>query len=300
DRIILTASTSEAYSYLFKLLADPEDEILVPRPSYPLFDFLAALEMVRVIHYPLEYDGDWRFDVQALSRHVTGRTRAVVLVNPNNPTGSFLKRGELRELETLCRERSLAIISDEVFSEYAFEDDPGRAVSLSSVDSVLTFTLDGLSKAAGLPQMKLAWIRVNGPPQMVADALSRLELISDTYLSVSTPVQHAVPALLKAGEDVRQQIRERTAGNLTVLRSLISPQSPARLLHVEGGWYATLQLPRIRPEEEWVIDLLEQQNTLVQPGFFYDFASEAFVILSLLTKPPVFREGAQRLLRFAG
>ncbi|MGA3187897.1 MAG: pyridoxal phosphate-dependent aminotransferase [Bryobacteraceae bacterium] len=279
SRILLTASTSEAYSYLFKLLCDPGDEILSPRPSYPLFEFLAGLESVRIVQYPLRYDGVWHIDFDCLSRAITPRTRAIVVVNPNNPTGSFLKPDEWEKLQQF----GLPILSDEVFSDYAFSP-----VARLSSPSVLVFSMSGLSKIAALPQMKLGWIVASGPGHEAA--LDRLELIADTYLSVATPVQFALPRLLQASSGVRAQIMTRTRANLALLKSATRP------LHVEGGWYAVLQVPRTRTEEEWALTLLDRQNVLVQPGFYFDFESEAFLVLSLLTKPEVFAEGIERLI----
>ena len=290
ERVLLTASTSEAYAWLFKLLADPGDEVLVPRPSYPLFDFLAALESVRIIHYPLLYDHGWSIDSGVLADAVTPRTRAIIVVNPNNPTGSFLKRAELDRFIELCARHGLSLISDEVFADFAFAPDPARVDTLALVDAVPTFCLSGLSKIAALPQMKLGWIVANSPA-----AIRRLEFIADTFLSVGTPVQHALPALLETARGIQQQIRSRTATNLAHLRASIA-ESPCTLLQVEGGWYATLQVPRTRTEEEWCLDLLAHGDVLVQPGFFYDFGTEAFLVLSLLTAPAVFRQGVQRLL----
>jgi alanine-synthesizing transaminase len=278
ERLILTASTSEAYTYLFKLLTDPGDEVLVPRPSYPLFEFLASLESVRVVQYPLFYHEGWSIDMHALASSVTVRTRAIVLVNPNNPTGSYLKRGELEELVEICKRHNLAIISDEVFADYAFEHDPERISQLAAVDEVPTFSMSGLSKVCGLPQFKLGWIHVGGP--QADEAITRLELIADTFLSVGTPVQHALPKLLTAGKSVQDQIRSRTKANLSLL---------PHHLQVEGGWYATVRVPHTQSEEEWVLSLLREHNVLVQPGYFYDFESEAFLIVSLLTPPGVMR-----------
>ncbi len=284
SRILLTASTSEAYSYLFKLLCDPGDEILSPRPSYPLFEFLAGLESVRVVQYPLRYDGVWHIDFDALERAITPRTRAIVVVNPNNPTGSFLKRDEWSRLQQL----GIPILSDEVFSDYAFAPDRSRVPSLTE-SSVLAFSMSGLSKIAALPQMKLGWIVASGPGQEAA--LDRLELIADTYLSVATPVQIALPRLLEASVVVRAQIIARTSANLARLKSVAQP------LHMEGGWYAVLQVPRTRTEEEWALTLLDRHNVLVQPGFYFDFESEAFLVLSLLTSPDIFAEGLRRLAK---
>jgi len=296
DRVLLTASTSEAYAYLFKLLADPGDEVLVPRPSYPLFEFLAAMESLRVVPYPLACHGGWSIDCHALAAAVTERTRAVILVNPNNPTGSFLKRDELRFLVDLCQERGLALISDEVFADFAFAEDSQRVRTLAGTTATLAFSMSGLSKIAGLPQMKLGWIVISGPAAASVEAREKLELIADTYLSVGTPVQHAAPRLLELGKAIQKQIANRTRANLDGLKAAIGSESACRVLPVEGGWYATLQVPRIRREEEWALELLGEDDVLVQPGFFYDFESEAFLVLSLLTEPERFHEGCRRLL----
>jgi len=297
-RILLTASTSEAYAYLFKLLCDPGDAVLVPRPSYPLFEFLARMESVEVRQYPLAYHGGWNIDLEALAAALTPRTRAIVLVNPNNPTGSYVKRGELEALVRLAgpTNHPLALISDEVFSDYAFTADPLRAPALAQVEDCLAFSMSGLSKVAGLPQMKLGWIVVAGPEAARRDSFERLEWIADTYLSVGTPVQCAAAALLEAGEAVQRQIRERIAANLAFARAMLQG-SAASILNVEGGWYITVQVPRVRSEEEWVVVLLETEDLLVQPGFFYDFESEAYLVISLLTAPEVFSEGLGRLRR---
>jgi alanine-synthesizing transaminase len=295
SRILLTASTSEAYSYVMKLLANPGDELLVPRPSYPLFDYLAGLESVRVTHYPLVYDDGWSIDMDALAGAITERTRAVAVVNPNNPTGSFVKRGELERLVALCEEHGLAIVSDEVFSDYSFAPDRERVEHLVDVGAVLTFCLSGLSKVAGLPQLKLGWIVTGGPSPARKQAMEGLELIADTYLSVAAPVQHAAAALLRAGEGIREQIRVRTRRNLDVLRELMAG-SVNRVLRVEGGWYATVQAPLVRSAEEWALELLGRCDTLVQPGYFYDFDREALLVVSLLTPEGIFREGVGRVM----
>jgi alanine-synthesizing transaminase len=294
ERILLTASTSEAYAYLFKLLCNPGDRVLVPRPSYPLFEFLGNMESVEVRQYPLVYHGGWAIDMEAVAALVTERTRAVVVVNPNNPTGSYVKRAELAALQKLCAERGMALISDEVFSDFSLSSDPERVRTLAEVEDCLAFSMSGLSKIAGLPQMKLGWIVVSGPSDLRAAAMEKLEWIADTYLSVSTPVQCAAARLLQAGEAVQRQIRERCAQNLAFAREALAG-SAANILAVEGGWYITLQVPRIRSEEEWALLLLDRENVLVQPGFFYDFAREAFLVLSLLTEGAVFREGIGRL-----
>ncbi|MEX2260695.1 MAG: pyridoxal phosphate-dependent aminotransferase [Bryobacteraceae bacterium] len=296
NRILLTSSTSESYSWLFKLLCNPNDEILVPRPSYPLFEFLAALECVRAVQYPLSYHGRWSLDVDVLEDLITPRTRAILLVNPNNPTGSFLKQSELAGLASLCGEHGLALVSDEVFADYTFGPDANRVSSLVSLDEVPAFCLSGLSKVCGLPQMKLGWMVVAGPQPLRPQALERLELIADTYLSVGTPVQHAAPALLEAGAAVREGICKRVRQNRDVLQESLAKESALRLLDVEGGWYGVLQAPRTRSEEEWTLELLERDSVLVQPGYFYDFTSEAYLILSFLTPPDVFGEGVRRIL----
>jgi alanine-synthesizing transaminase len=297
SRILLTASTSEAYSYLFKLLADPGDEIMVPRPSYPLFEYLAAMESVRIRPYPLRYDGGWHIDFAELERAITERTRALVVVNPNNPTGSFLKQEEWERLQRL----DLPILSDEVFSDYGFaepEAGPRRVRTLAGSHGALTFAMSGLSKIAGLPQMKLGWIVAGGPGHEAA--LEGLEWIADTFLSVSAPVQVALPQLLAAAATVQTQIMARTQANLASLRAAIGEGTPCQVLNVEGGWYVVLQVPRTRSEEEWTLHLLAEKNVLVQPGFFYDFESEAFLVLSLLTTSATFEEGIRRLLSTLG
>ncbi|MGO8997192.1 MAG: pyridoxal phosphate-dependent aminotransferase [Polyangiaceae bacterium] len=296
DRIVLTASTSEAYSFLFKLLADPGDSVLVPQPSYPLFEHLATFESVRVVPYPLAYDGEWHIDLPALKGAIDRTTRAIVVVSPNNPTGSYLKKDELRALAAT----GLPILSDEVFARYDFGDDPRRAASAldAAREASLVFALGGLSKLAALPQLKLAWTAIAGADERaVAGALSRLELIADTFLSVGTPVQRALPELLAASATARDAIRARTAANLAQLRALLATRGKAvTLLKCEGGWYATLRLPRTQTEQEWVLSLLEDDAVYVHPGVFFDFTEEAYVIVSLLTPEPVFTEGIGRLL----
>ncbi len=295
SQILLTASTSEAYAYLFKLLADPGDHILAPRPSYPLFEFLAGMESLNIGQYPLSYHSAWSIDIDSVSRAIADRTRAIVVVNPNNPTGSFVKRAELAGLSDLAASRGLALIADEVFSDYAFAADADR-VSLAAAEAgCLSFSMGGLSKAGGLPQLKLGWIICGGPAALRRQAIEKLEWIADTYLSVGTPVQCAAPRLLELAGNVQQQIRSRTAENLAWARETLAGV-PVSLLPVEGGWYLTLQMPRVRGEEEWVLELLARQDVLAQPGYFYDFETEPFLVLSLLTAPEVFREGVSRLV----
>ncbi|MEO5922632.1 MAG: pyridoxal phosphate-dependent aminotransferase [Bryobacteraceae bacterium] len=295
ERVMLTASTSEAYSYLFQLLADPGDEILSPRPSYPLFEFLAGLSSVNIRQYPLRYDGSWHVDFEALETLITAKTRAIVVVNPNNPTGSFLKRDELERLDALAARHGVAIISDEVFCDYGFGSGENRAVTLAGERRALTFSMSGLSKVAGLPQLKLGWIVASGPG--CGAAMEALELIADTYLSVATPVQVALPSLLGAGAAVREQISKRTEVNLACLRSSLAG-SAGGVLNVEGGWYGVVQVTRTYSEEEWTLRLLEEVNVIVQPGFFFDFESEAYLVLSLLTPAERFAEGLRRMRAF--
>ena len=276
ERVILTASTSEAYSWLFKLLCDPGCEVLVPRPSYPLFEYLAALESVVVRHYGLFYDHGWFIDFHTIERAIGERTRAIVVVNPNNPTGHFIRRHEAEELAALCARHGLALISDEVFGDYALHPAPDSVMSLRDVAH---FTLNGLSKSVGLPQMKLAWMIANCPPEVLA----RLEMIADTYLSAGTPVQCAVASLLGLRGAVQSQILDRARANLALV---------PRALGVEAGWYAILPVP---DEEETTERLLGEHNVLVQPGYFYDFERSGYIVVSLLTPPAIFREGIARI-----
>jgi aspartate/methionine/tyrosine aminotransferase len=300
SQILLTASTSEAYAFLFKLLCDPGDEVLAPCPGYPLFEYLARLESVRVRAYASAWDGVWHVDLAALRSAVSSRTRALVVVHPNNPTGAFLKAAELEALEGLCAERGIALISDEVFADYAFRADPRRAVSAARGGPALAFVLGGLSKGCALPQLKLAWIAVAGPEPARREALARLEVVADTYLSVSTPVQVAAAGLLARREELQGPIRKRVGGNLDLLKARLGAASPATLLEPEGGWSAVLRVPATVSEEERVTRLLEERNVLVHPGYFFDFPAEAFLVLSLLPPPDIFVEGLDRLLADVG
>ena len=293
EQITLASGTSEAYAYLFKLLCDPGDEVLVPEPSYPLFSDLSRLEHVRTRSYPLHYDGEWHIGLGELAASITQSTRAILIVNPNNPTGSYLKRDELRELERY----GLPLISDEVFSEYVLRDDPNRISTARQSAGACVFTLGGLSKLVGLPQWKLAWIYAHGPADWLEQARERLALIADTYLSVATPTQHALPKLLELGAEVREAIHVRLRRNLAALTRAVAGEPAVSLLDVEGGFYATLRLPRIQSEEEWVLELLQQDSVYVQPGFFFDFREEAYVVLSLLTPEAQFDAGVARMLQ---
>jgi aspartate/methionine/tyrosine aminotransferase len=295
SRVVLTASTSEAYSFLFKLLCDPGDEVLVPVPSYPLFEHLTRLELVAVRSYPLDFHGTWSIDTHAVEAAVTPRTRAVLVVSPNNPTGSVVTESDLASLARLCASRELALIGDEVFSDYLIDPRPDRARVLDQ-NEALTFSLGGLSKSAGLPQMKLGWIVAGGPPALVEASLARLEIVCDTFLSVATPVQRAVGALLSAGREIRAQIFERVTGNLRELQALAAHHPACSVLRVEGGWSAVVRVPATGGEESLVLDLLERDHVLAHPGYFFDFPHEAFVVVSLLPAPADFSEGIARLL----
>ncbi|MEB2312671.1 MAG: pyridoxal phosphate-dependent aminotransferase [Sorangiineae bacterium] len=290
ERVVLTASTSEAYAHLFKLLCDAGDEVLAPEPSYPLFEHLARLEGVRLVPYRLAYDGAWHLDLASLERARSERTRAVVVVSPNNPTGSYLSRVELTRLAEL----GLPIIADEVFASYSLTPDRARPKSALEAEGALIFALGGLSKLAALPQLKLAWLGVGGPDALVAEALERLELILDTFLSVATPVQLALPRLLASRRVAAEALLERARGNHARLCAELSG-SAASVLHLEGGWSACVRLPRVLSEETWVLSLLEERAVLVQPGWFYDFPDEPIVVVSLATPPDIFASGVAAL-----
>jgi alanine-synthesizing transaminase len=295
EQVILTASTSEGYSSLFRLLCDPGDEVLVPAPSYPLFEFLASIQDVRLASYPLLYDHGWQIDLHGLSEALTTRTRAILVVHPNNPTGSFVKPAEMEILDAICQERGLALVADEVFLDYTH--DGVAHLSFASPRQALTFTLSGISKLCALPQMKLAWIVTSGPPDLVHDALARLDVIADTYLSVSTPVQLALPNFLAWRGGIERQVKERVMANLAELDRQLAEQEPVRRLDVEGGWYAVARVPVTRSDEELAIALLDEQSVVVHPGHFYDFPEEGFLVVSLITPTDVFLEGVRRVVR---
>ena len=297
-QVALTASTSEAYSLLFKLLANPGDEILAPTPSYPLFDYLAQLESVKLRPYRLAYDGSWHIDFGSLEAAMSTRTRAIILVNPNNPTGSFLKLHEWPRLRVIATTHSLPLISDEVFMDYTFGQASQRVETLTGQTDVLSFALNGLSKASGMPQMKLGWIAVNGPSEERQQACARLELLLDTYLSVSAPVQLATGKLLAIGDKIQRLIRQRLENNVAALRNLLI-DTQIHLLHTEGGWSAVLRVPKILTEEEWITRLLREQSVIVQPGYFFDMPDEALLVVSLLTPEETFDNGITRLLALA-
>jgi aspartate/methionine/tyrosine aminotransferase len=297
ERVVLTASTSEAYSLLFKLLCDPGDEVLVPQPSYPLFELLSGLDAVRAVPYRLERHDDWAVDRDSIARAWSSRTRAVLVVSPNNPTGSRLSDADAAWLAAECASRGIAVISDEVFADYPLAP-PRTGVAAGAFTrhaNVLSFTLGGLSKSAALPQVKLGWCAVAGPHDLVDAAIGRIELIADTYLSVSTPVQKAAPALIAAGARLRAAVQARLEENLRTLAAAIRPESGVTLLAPDAGWSAVMRVPANLSEEQRVIALLER-GVLVHPGYFFDFDHEAFLVLSLLPEPRVFAEGIDRVL----
>ena len=298
DRLILTTSTSEAYSYVFRLLCNSGDEILVPKPSYPLFEFLADLADVKLVPYPLLYDHGWQIDLDSLYQAATFRSRAVILVHPNNPTGSYVSVAETAALNAFCRGRGLALIVDEVFLDYAHDGAPRRSFVRNA--DALTFTLSGVSKISALPQMKLAWVAASGPEEMVAEAGARLEIIADTFLSMNAPVQLAAAVLLDQRKKIQPILRDRLRVNLAQLdRQLASYPSCTRLM-VEGGWYIVLRVPALESDENLAVLLLRQVSVSVHPGHFYDFPNDGHIVLSLITEPENFREGIARLLQVVG
>jgi len=295
DRLILTTSTSEGYSFVLRLLCNPGDELLVPKPSYPLFEFLADLQDVKLVPYPLIYDHGWQMDFPSLEKAVSKRTRAVVVVHPNNPTGSYVHPQEQESLNRFCRERELALIADEVFLDYAHDRAPRQ--SFAANQDVLTFTLSGVSKISALPQMKVAWIATSGPAQQVEAAQARLEVIADTYLSMNAPIQCATPVLLDQRKNIQPQLLDRVLSNLAELDRQLAQQKTCQRLSLEGGWYAVLRVPVTQTDEELAVDLLSRKAVLVHPGHFYDFSTDGYLVLSLITQKPEFAEALQRVFK---
>jgi aspartate/methionine/tyrosine aminotransferase len=298
ERLILTTSTSEAYSYIFRLLCNPGDEILVPKPSYPLFEFLADLSDVKLVPYPLIYDHGWQIDFDSLYKAATARSRAVIVVHPNNPTGSYVSADEASALNNFCRDYDLALIVDEVFLDYAHDGAPRP--SFVSNAAALTLTLSGLSKISALPQMKLAWVVTSGPQERVAQAGARLEIIADTFLSMNAPVQLAATVLLDQRKHVQPVLLDRLRVNLREFDRQLAAAPSCTRLDVEGGWYVVVRVPVVQSDESLAIDLLRKMAVVVHPGHFYDFPSEGHLVLSLITEPATFREGITRLLRMIG
>jgi alanine-synthesizing transaminase len=295
ESLVLTTSTSEGYSYIFRLLANPGDEVLVPKPSYPLFDFLAGLQDVKLQPYPLIYDHGWQIDLHALERAINRRTRAVIVVHPNNPTGSYVTDAERGALNVFCREHKLALIVDEVFLDYAHDGTP-RSTFANNQDA-LTFTLSGVSKIAGLPQMKLGWIALSGPEEEVSTAMQRLEVIADTYLSLNAPVQLAAATLLGQREKIQPQLTHRVHSNLAELDRQLSKQQVCARLAIEGGWYAVLRVPVTQTDEDLAVTIVRDACVLAHPGHFYDFPADGFLVLSLITQPQEFCEGVRRVVK---
>jgi aspartate/methionine/tyrosine aminotransferase len=296
SHVVLTASTSEAYAWLFKLLCDPGESVLVPTPSYPLFEHLTRLENVHALPYRTEYHGTWSIDLDDLRYALDETTRAILVVSPNNPTGSWLKRDELAALAELCAAHHLALIGDEVFADYPIDPAPGAIRTVLDQEEVLTVSLGGLSKSVGLPQLKLGWMAIRGPASVLHPALMRLEIVADAYLSVNTAVQVAAPTLLEAGQGLRHEILRRVRGNYRELRDAVARFPPCQLLRAEGGWSAVLRIPHTIAEDERVIRLLEDSHVLVHPGFFFDFPRDGYLVVSLLTRPDVFRSAIGRVL----
>jgi alanine-synthesizing transaminase len=294
EDIILTTSTSEAYSFVFRLLCNPSDELLIPEPSYPLFSFLADIQDVKLVPYPLLYDHGWQIDFHALQQSITERTRGIIVVNPNNPTGHFCKSAEIKKLDEICSPRKIAIIADEVFLDFDLAENIPR--SFAANNRCLTFTMSGLSKICGLPQMKVAWLIASGPQELKAQALARLDVIADTFLSMNAPVQLAMPAFLEFRQGFQKQVMARVRKNLAELDRQLSAQNSCARLDVEGGWYAVLRVPAIRSDEDLATDLLNEQGVYAHPGHFFDFPADGYLIVSLITPEQDFKEGIKRLL----
>jgi aspartate/methionine/tyrosine aminotransferase len=302
ERFVLTTGTSEAYSFLFRLLCEPEEEIVIGHPSYPLFEFLGAIHDVKLRPFRFVYDHGWQIDFAALTKAISSRTRAIVLVHPNNPTGHFVSRSEADQLQRLCLERELALVVDEVFLDYKIPaaETPEKHGSFVFDASVLTFVVSGLSKIAGLPQMKIGWIAANGPDAEVSEAIARLEIVADTYLSLNAAIQHALPTLLAQRSVIQPQIMARIEGNLRKLDEELKRQDLISRLEFEAGWCAVLRVPAVQSDEELAIRLLENHSVLVHPGHFYDFPDEGYLVASLLTPAAEFEEGIRRMIHCVG
>src|SRR5467141_597015 len=294
EEIVLTSSTSEAYSFVFRLLCNPGDELLIPAPSYPMFGFLADIQDVELVRYPLVYDHGWQIDFYSLQQAITARTRGAIVVNPNNPTGHFVKVSELAKLNELCAARGMAIIADEVFLDFALGD--AKTVSFAGNTGALTFAMSGLSKIAGLPQMKMAWVIASGPAGLKSQALERLEVIADTYLSPNAPVQLATTAFLQQRRGFQKQVMARVRKNLAELDRRLAGQKTCSRLEVEGGWYAVLRVVATGSDEELAIELLTQEDVYVHPGHFFDFAAEGYLVVSLIVREEEIAEGIGRVL----
>ncbi|MGB7283028.1 MAG: pyridoxal phosphate-dependent aminotransferase [Candidatus Acidiferrum sp.] len=294
DDIFLTTSTSEAYSYLFRTLCDPDDELLIPAPSYPLFEFLAGIQDVRLVRYQLLYDHGWQIDFHALEEAITPRTRGVIVVHPNNPTGHFVKPEETRKLNEICATREIAIVADEVFLDFALKEK--QPATFAANPGALTFTMSGISKICGLPQMKAAWLIVSGAEPRKGEALARLEVIADTYLSMNAPIQWALPSLLSQRQMFQRQLLARVRGNLAELDEQLSRQKSCSRQEVEGGWNAVIRVPATRSDEELALELLAAKGVYIHPGHFYDFPSAGYLVVSVIAPKREFANGAELLL----
>ncbi|MBL8014028.1 MAG: pyridoxal phosphate-dependent aminotransferase [Candidatus Omnitrophica bacterium] len=300
ESIILTASTSEGYTYLFRLLLNPGDKVLVARPSYPLFSYLIELCDAHYDGYTLVYENNrWQIDIDSLEAAIDPSVKAVIFVNPNNPTGSYVSRDELDAVNQVCRRHNLAIISDEVFFDYRLDKHGPAPVSLAQNAQVLTFTLNGISKSLGLPQMKLSWIVCNGPRDLVDESVKRLEMIADSFLSVNTPVQNALAAWLNARQDIQQEILRRAADNHELIKDFANRHGLS-FYSSSAGWYAVIYSPQFRDEEQWVLKALSLKRVLVHPGYFYDFPNEGFLVVSLLPQSSLFNQGLKALSELIG
>ena len=294
--VFLTACTSEAYSLIFKLLCNAGDTVLVPRPSYPLFDYLAQIDDVSLQHYRLDYDHGWHVDIDSIRKNITATSRAIVLIHPHNPAGMFIKMDEFQKIEEIARQRDVALIVDEVFVEFRFDEDSDRSVPTTRSGNALTFTLNGISKMLGLPQMKLGWIVLSGERRATREAGERLEILCDTFLSVNTPAQLSLPRLLEICTPVQESIRQHVRSNYRLLEEL-TLSTPCSILSAEGGWSGVIRLPKTRTDEEWGLEFLQEIGVLVQPGYFFDFEEDGLVVVSLLVKEDIFRDGITRLAR---
>lgn len=298
DDIFIVPSTSEAYSYLFKLLLDADEEVLIPQPCYPLFEFLAKLDMCRVVYYPLVYDyrGGWTTDFIMLEKKITPKTKAILIINPNNPTGSYLKKEEYNKFITLSDKYNLSLVVDEVFSDYEISAGETALKSTTGIESSITFILNGFSKMLGLPQMKFGWILIQGEEGKKREAIKRLEVIADTYLSAATPVQYAAKMLFKTREKIQEEIKQRISENYNLLKTKFLLNPDVKVLNCEGGWSGILNYENLLiPEDEYVFKLLDTKNVLIHPGYYYDFFTEGYAVLSLLTKPEDMEEGLDRI-----
>ncbi len=295
DDIFLTASTSEAYTYALRLLCDPGDSILVPTPSYPLFDYLAGIQDAEVARYRLFYDHGWQIDFHALESAITDRTRAIVVVHPNNPTGHYTRREEMWKLAEICAAHDLALIADEVFLDFEIEDQ-GQARSFAGESTALTITVSGLSKVCGLPQMKVAWMCVGGPEQLRRTATESMEVIADTYLSLGTPAQLAVGTLLEGRHAFHKQVMARIKANLGELYQQLASAKSCTRLEIEGAWTVVLRVPATRSDEDLALALVEKKSVYVHPGHFYDFPGDGYLVASLIVPEQDFSTGVARLL----